>query len=201
MNSIDIYPFLSSNIDTFYYCSKDNRDEKHIEYMDVPEEKCVNFDKATQAYVNQMGCSKDGAASADSLVRGKAGNPILIEFKNGKLIGKNSQDKKINIREKMCNSVLILEAILDEKWTDMSRTMEFVLVYNEEKNPKDISKDPITSMHEHMNNAAAGTKNTNLGSRNIRFGLERYVKLYYKNIYTVTEKEFTEAVKAGMFCL
>lgn len=184
MREITKYNFLADCQSTFQECSRDQQD-----VMNVPDDPCINFDDVVEKYANSLGYSKDGAASADSFVLTKDPDnaPVLIEFKNGQL--QHSPRTRLNIREKMCNSILILEAILGESWLDLRSTMQFILVYNESKNPK--AGNPKDKIRSSVGNKAAGTKD-------IRFGLEKY-SLYYSNIRTLTESEFTSVVNSGEF--
>lgn len=184
MKKITEYKFFADFQSTFRECSRDQTD-----VMNVPDDSCINFDDVVEKYVNSLGYSKNSSASADSFVLtcNSENAPVLIEFKNGQL--QHSSKTRLNVREKMCNSILILEAILGESWLDLRKSMQFILVYNESKNPK--GEDPKKEIHSSIGNKAAGTNG-------IRFGLEKY-SLYYKNIQTLTEGEFTAVVNNGEF--
>lgn len=64
--------------------------------------------------------------------------------------------------------------------------MQFVLVYNNEKNPRSIDKAPKEMMHDHLDNKAAGTWK-------IRFGLSAFKNLYFKDVLTLSEEEFNQS--------
>lgn len=181
MDSLKKISLLEKHASTFYECSKD---DDHGTFMNVPKLPCVNFDNAVSEFTKKMGYDKYSAASADtiSISKSKDEKIVLIEFKNGKL---KSASKRLNIREKMCNSLLILEAIFNQSWTELRNSMEFILVYNENKNPKEQPKEVIK---DKMYNKAAGTSN-------VRFNLARHYGLYYKRIRTVTENEFSTIVE------
>jgi hypothetical protein len=188
MNKPLQYPEFARNTSNFRECSHSDSGNGQTLYMNVPDFPCIDFDGATTVYVNARHCFKDTAASADSFVRDKNGDPVLIEFKSGNITSKVRK----NLREKMCNSLLILEAILQDRWYKMSQTMTFILVYSEEKNQSREKKEPTSFMAEHISRKADGMKN-------VLFGLDRYFDLYFHNIYTLTEKEFTEMVDSGAF--
>lgn len=180
MDSLRDQRILNDNISTFYECS---RDDAHGTFMNVPKLPCVNFDQVVSEFTKKMGFEKKCAASADSFAFCANGDNavVLVEFKNGKIKNGNT---KSNIREKMCNSLLIVEAILNRPWTELRNTIEFILVYNEKENPKDQVKDTIK---DKLYNRASGTQN-------VRFNLARHYGMYYRKIRTLTENEFSEIV-------
>lgn len=169
--------FFMHCISTYQKCSEDSSNQ---ESMQVPVTECINFDDAVQKAANAFGCSKDSAASCDSLVWDENNKPILIEFKNGKI----SNKVKRNIRGKMCNSVLFLEYFLGKKWIELRSELEFILVYNKEQNPQSSKQ----YLRDYSSNLAAGTKD-------IRFGLEKAYNLYFHEIKTLNEDEFSDLVK------
>lgn len=183
MNEISNYSFLEKNRSNFQKCSKDANNN---EFMNVPDFPCIDFDNATEDFVRSRNGSVNVSWSADSFVRKKTGEPVLIEFKNGKLRGKESAIH--NVRDKMINSILILEAILKTDWQKLAKSMEFILVYNVDKNPF----DPRESIHEHMFNKESGTQG-------VRFDLQRYCPVYYRQVRTITEEEFSKLVDDGEF--
>lgn len=184
IEAYDNIPVLKKHVSTFYKCSKYcNGISKEFKYMNVPDVTCVNFDEVTNDLSLQYGGKIISAASADSFCLVKKqpeGYPVLVEFKSGKVNDKTAK----NVREKMCNSILTLEAIFNKKWTELRKSLIFILVYNKENNNNRESSNPKQFMDDHLNNKANGST--------ILFGLRRYNKIYYKQVLTLTEEQFTD---------
>jgi hypothetical protein len=104
----------------------------------------------------------------------------FIEFKNGVISRKNgdADPKKISeIKLKIFDSLLILTDIISKAVSFTRKNLNYVLVYNEEKNSLKCIAKYFIGKSGH-------------GKHLIRFGLERFETLYFKNVFTYTEKEF-----------
>lgn len=168
---------FARNIDTFKEVSKDNS-TGHDEYMTDSDIRVVNFDKVKAQYANGLADPNDYPASVDA-VAVLNNKFFLIEFKNG-IIG---NDK--SLRKKIPESILILCDIIKCNISDTRKDWELILVYNEKKNidksNNKISSDEIKKQLFEKTTA-----------HYIRFGLERYKNIYFKDVYTYTEKEFED---------
>ncbi|MEL3904024.1 MAG: hypothetical protein P1P63_02770 [Treponemataceae bacterium] len=145
--------------------------------------ECFNFDKVKEQYLKSLGLKGKECKSIDGLL---LHNNIhyFIEFKNGTLTDKKHRSRKIaDICLKIKASVIIYCDITDKHISDMRKTDEFILVYNEENNPLHNNESPSNiAIKEYF------TKKS--GNEFIRFALERYDGLYFKSVHTYTEKEF-----------
>lgn len=172
------HEILSSNISTLKEMSKDDSQEV-TEYMTESEIKAINFDKVKRMYVNLLGISEECAKSVDTFaVFGDS--YVLIEFKNGDM-----KNEKSKVKTKILHSLLILCDILKCDITATRNEFDFILVYNEQKN-----RD-----HNHTRSSASEISSHICGLAKeelVRFDLEKFKKLYFRNVHTYTEKEFDD---------
>lgn len=154
--------------------SKDTSNDNECNMTDSTIE-VVNFDKVKDTYIQNLNLSKVPSSSDALLITDN--NMYLIEFKNTKI----SNKVIFKVHYKIYDSLLILTDIISNNVSFCRDNVVFILVYNEDKNLYDgkSAKASITSYF--MNKA-----NVN----NIRFGLERFKNLYFKDVFTYTEKEF-----------
>lgn len=188
MINLDDYPLFRDNKDTLKKLSKDEHDgkESNAIYMTQSELLAVDFDKVKRIYANTLGHSEDDAFSVDGLSHTE-NELVFIEFKNGKVNNKNVNDK---IRD----SLLMF---CDTTETNVSYTrqhMDFVLVYNESNNPppNQVTKGIVQDSTSRLSIAQCLT---HLGKEEfLRFGLERFEKLYFKAVHTYSEEEFDKYI-------
>ncbi len=108
-------------------------------YMTEDDTVVVNFDKVVGEYGSRCGTSC--ARSVDALYCDRDGTCCLIEFKNGKL----DKGKIFEIKQKIYDSLLILSDITGLTLKDYRSELEFILVYNKEKNPNLFNAFPAPS--------------------------------------------------------
>ena len=186
MINLDDYDIFKNNKDSLKELSKDDSDPAHIVYMTESTVIAVDFDEVKRLYVNALGISEDNAYSVDGISH--TDNAIsFIEFKNGKVNNRNVKDK---IRD----SLLIFCDITNTDISYTRQNAEFVLVYNEDKNPlpnqykKDIVQPSASRTFISKRLAQMGKQEF------ILFDLERYKKLYFKDVHTYSQEEFEEYV-------
>ncbi|HHT24825.1 MAG TPA: hypothetical protein GXZ76_04830 [Clostridiaceae bacterium] len=176
---IDQYKIFKDNIQSLKKISEDTTNH---EFMCELEIEAVNFDMVKRMYVNSLYLSEDNSKSVDALLfHGE--NSIFIEFKNGDM-----HNQKREVKEKIKDSLLIFCDIIDKNISHTRKKLDFVLVYNSEKNPKSVNLKLIT---DHLNAKA--------NREEIRFGLEEYPKLYFNNIHTYDKIEFENYIKTTIF--
>ena len=161
---------------TLKFTSMDNSEKDNIQYMTESELSVINFDSVKTAYANSLGLSEEVACSVDALMK-KDGKLFFIEFKNTKIKG----EAKRNVMNKVRDSILIYNDIEKSSISDTRSNAIFVLVYSEEKNSDGHGTNSIA--HKVMSLAK---------EKEVRFGMERFKRLYFKEVYTYTEKEFEE---------
>lgn len=173
---IEDYPIFLSSTDTLKETSKDSS-KKPAQYMTELTMNVVNFDKARRKYVREWIPNQDAVSSADALVF-LPDCPVFIEFKNGKV---EKDDVKRDIVKKIRDSLLIYGGITGQTITETRKKMEFILVYNPQKN---IDKSHSPSREEILKSVAKKAE-----TEIVRFDLERYRTLYFFDVHTYTPTE------------
>ena len=171
--------------ETLRNISKDNSDSENIQYMVNSTQEAVNFDLVKRKYTNRLGHSEEDAASVDAITQLKDGALSFIEFKNGKVSSRE-------IKHKIRDSLLIFFDIVKRN-ADFSRNyMDFVLVYNSQKNPppNQLKKGKL---QEAPSRITIGNYFLNKADKElILFDLERYQGLYFRRVHTYTAEKFQE---------
>lgn len=155
--------------------SKDTSGENGESYMTSNTAEVVNFDGFVEAYFKEAMCKCKGPPSSIDTLCKFNNNWCFIEFKNGVI---NAKERK-GISNKIGHSLLILLKNEDIKLSDVCDNSLFILVYNEEKNCNSKSKENI--------------KNYILSKAKkeiIKFDLSKFKNVYFKDVYTLTEREF-----------
>lgn len=155
--------------------------------------KEISFDRANKQYMTQsefkaidFDCVKDfyysGLRSNDALVITdfSKGNFLFIEFKNGNI---KSELEKEKIRSKIGESLLILNDILQENLTFDKQNINFILVYNKDKN-QSFEMQRADSINKIATLIAGDAKMSYLID-----GFSHY-KTYFHDVKTINEDEF-----------
>lgn len=184
MINLNDYEIFCQNRAPLKMLSCDDSDLSNIKYMTESDIMAINFDKVKQIYVNSLDLSEDNAASVDGLAPMSDGI-VFIEFKNGKVNNRN-------VKDKVRDSLLIFCDITKQDIDYTRNSTEFVLVYNEKKNPlpnqykKDLQPSPPSLTYISKRIAQMGK------SEFILFDLERYKSLYFRDVHTYSQEEFEE---------
>lgn len=183
MIDINKVEMFKNNLSTLKETSKCNQDGKEF-YMTESTAKVINFDGVKNDYVKELSLFET-PKSNDALHVNDNGELTFIEFKNGDM-----SKERFNIRLKIFDSLLILTDIINEGVNFTRSNMNYILVYNEEKNLNDESQ--IMSVQESVSRTKIEKHFTEVkaGKKFIGFNLERFEKLYFKGVYTYTQKEF-----------
>lgn len=184
MIDLDLYPILYKNRDSLKETSRDTSVPEAIEYMTSSELDVINFDLVKRAYANDLNLSEEVAASVDAVVPLMDGI-LFVEFKNGKV-------KNREIKNKVRDSLLIFLGIIGESIEYSRKNIDFIVVYNSEKNPlpNQYKKGQPQETPSRVFIAEHFMKKAN--EELILFDLERYKKLYFRNIHTYSKKQFEE---------
>lgn len=180
------YEIFSENISTLKEISLDDSQKDNIYYMTDSDKKVVDFDKVKTLYANELQMSEECAASVDGIFS-TSERVVFVEFKNGKMDG-----QKRKVKDKLRDSLLIFCDITSKQISDTREWAEFVLVYNINKNPlpNQLKKEKIQESQSRIDIA---NYISNLAKKEfIRFGLEKYKTLYFKEVHTYSETEFKE---------
>lgn len=171
---------LSNFEDTFSVLSLDNSSNSSVS-MYNNSGKAINFDKVKENYFSSF-------KSCDALMINSS-DIVFVEFKNGCLEYTEVQNSKEQEEHRKCanknltlelylkvsESVLLLSFLSDALFSDISSKVSFILVYNDQVNPK-------VKIHAHTNQLAG--KQSWLGIN------ERYSNKLLKDVKLMTVNEF-----------
>lgn len=179
IKSIDI---LNQAMCSLKDTSKDNHDGTDI-FLTESMIPVVNFDIVKNEYIKELKV-KEVPSSNDALYA-NGEELFFIEFKAGDV-----PRKVYDIRRKIFESLLIFTDIINIGISYTRANMSYILVYNEDKNP--LSETEISEMQDSQSRVDIGKYfwEGKAKKHYIRFNLERFERLYFKKVYTVTQKEF-----------
>ena len=127
MMEYNLYETFREHISTLKECSKDHSDPDCIKFMTESQLEAINFDTVKTKYANDLVLSEECAASVDALLETDE-NIAFVEFKNGKVNNRN-------IKDKIRDSLLLFCDLTKQTISDTRKNLDFIVVYNEEKNP------------------------------------------------------------------
>lgn len=180
MNDVKIF---EDNICTLKEASKDNHAGEDV-YMTSSTLPVVNFDSVKKAYAKPLS-PVEMPKSVDAFYDA-GGDMYLIEFKNGKV-----HDNEIyEVRLKIFDSLLILTDILNIRVSETRKNLNFILVYNEQKNLSEENKTDCGMQESPSRVRIAKNVHDKAGKNFIQFNFERFKTLYFKDVFTVTATEF-----------
>ncbi|MBQ3023931.1 MAG: hypothetical protein IJD23_01310 [Spirochaetaceae bacterium] len=182
MNSVE--KIFSQYIKTIDEISFDNANNV---YMTESKLKAVDFDTfKTNYFFRNTNISSKEMRSNDALFILNEENFIFIEFKNGDITSSLQKEK---IRNKITESLLILNDVLEKNLTFDRSHIDYILVYNTSKNGK-FEKQRVNSLTKFSSKMASYAKKTFLIA-----GFDRY-KIFFHDVKTVNEKEFEFIVQS-----
>jgi hypothetical protein len=181
------YEIFERNVSTLKETSKDNHDGT-VYYMTDSLLPTINFDQVKDEYIRSLQLCEN-PKSIDALFITTKGQPIFIEFKNGFM----DKRKCFDVKRKVYDSILIFADITKRSINYTRKNMDYILVYNEEKNCECDIDNPSTVVQESTAKYLIGKRLMALGGSNyIRFGLERFKTYLFRNVYTYTQNEFAK---------
>lgn len=184
MINLELYPILLDNRKSLRETSKDTSDPNDIQYMTSSEMEVVNFDLVKRHYANGFGLSEEVVTSVDAIVPFENGI-LFVEFKNGKV---NNRE----IKDKARDSLLIFLEIIGEDLAFSRGNIDFVVVYNLEKNPLPRQGQKGQLQETPSRVSIANHFMEKAKKEFICFDLERYERIYYRNIHTYSKERFEE---------
>ena len=183
MENLNNIPIFKDNMTTFKETSYD-KDGKEPGYMTNSEIQVINSDKVKDCYIKDMSLTGK-PCSNDALYIGKNSKIFFVEFKNGNL-EKNKQ-KIFNVYNKIYDSLLIFNDIVHQNISFCRENLYFILVYNESKN---CSEERETKQEDSPKAMISKRIHNKAKKKFVRFGLEKFEKIYFKEVFTYTESEF-----------
>lgn len=191
----DKIALFRDNMSSLKETSKDS-DSPNPECMTNSEIAVINFDKVKESYIKNMKLSHT-PCSNDALYIDKNGDLYFIEFKNGIM----TRPIIFNVYNKIYDSLLIFNDIVEQNISFCRKHVNFILVYNEGKNSsedcdnesKHSSKD-CEMKNQDSSKAKIGKHFYSKAKKKyIRFGLEQFEKLYFQEVFTYTQQEFEDS--------
>ena len=171
-----------------------SKDKEHNEYMVNITDMVVSFDNYMDKYVDGInsihGCKPK---SCDALLELDGNRYVLVEFKNGRV-------DKDDVRSKMSASCLCLLDTLDKK-VDYARTnIDFILVYNGEKNScktptKKLQKNEVQTSTSF--DLLRGSVLHSAALPVVMPGFECYEMLWFRKVRTYSAEIFEYEYKNG----
>lgn len=164
--------------------SSDTSDKNNIQYMTESQRQATDFDLVKRLYLNSLYHSEDDAQSVDALTQTED-TVIFIEFKNGAV---HASDIKTKVRD----SLLMYCDITKNTIANTRADSVLVLVYNLEKNPRpnQLKKGEPPTWRSQV---AISRYFAKKGNRElIRFDLERFEGLCFREVHTYTKEEFEQ---------
>lgn len=185
MIEVSDYQIFLNHISSLKETSKDTSGPIDI-YMCNDVRNVIDFDGVKTEYTNNLGLSEEVASSFDALAFDPY-NLRFIEFKNGGM-----KNEKKGIKNKIRDSLLIFCDITKKDISYIRANMDFILVYNGEKNP--IPNQIIRELQPELSERdQIGDYFTRKARKHfIRFDLDRFQSLYFKTVYTVTPDQFSK---------
>lgn len=192
MINLNDYKIFSSNISNLKELSKDDSDKDNIFYMTDSLKGAVDFDAVKTDYLNGMKKSEECATSVDGIFK-TSKHMVFVEFKNG-----NMKNEKRKVKDKIRDSLLMFCDITGKHIADTREWLEFILVYNIDKNPirNQSVKNTVQESYSRLEIAKYFTNKAK--EEFIRFDLEKYKTLYFKDVHTYSKSEFDEYLKYNM---
>lgn len=192
MLQIKRFPLFKNNMDVLQNISADTSSLGIIFYVTDSQLPAVNYDRVKDEYTKQFHLSNEVAYSVDALLN-IDGTPTFVEFKNGKVQGEQG-----NIKNKVRDSLLMLCDITKKQISYTRAKMDFILVYNADKNPMTTYEESVIRKEYGLSGTSGSLEYIckqlfNLSKREfIRFNMEPLRGMYFKEVHTFTSDQFRE---------
>lgn len=190
MIKISQHLLFNTNQSTLRSTSEDNSTGSEC-FMTQSDITVVSFDNVKKEYVRNLGLTEI-PKSNDALVIDSDDKATFIEFKNGCI----NRNDVYDLRKKIYDSLLIFSDITGFGISKMRTNMDYILVYNEEKNPDacDNNKvDPSANIQHSVSRTAIGKQVFKRAKDHfVQFGLGVFEKYCFSNVYTYTVREFEQ---------
>lgn len=184
MINLDDYDKFKNNKQLLKELSKDTDNN---EYMTESKIQAVDFDEVKNLYERELNLhGKPRASSVDAISHTKD-SIVFIEFKNGDM-----HNQKVKVREKIRDSLLVFGAISNKTISYTRQKVEFILVYNETRNP--LPNQYTKGVVQPSESCRFISKRlAQLGkSEFVLYGLEVFKGLYFRDVHTYSQEEFEE---------
>lgn len=161
---------------------------------DISKDIVIDFDDVKTAFCRKFNKSNEVFKSADALLYSKTKNKLIfVEFKNGKVR---------DVKTKLKDSLLVLSNILDVNLEFCREYLEYIVVYNYEKNKKYVEQEKGKCRKEEQNKSQSLSKEYIEGfvkplfrlakDEIILWDLELMQDICVSEVHTYTVNEFLE---------
>lgn len=117
---------------------------------DISKDIVIDFDDVKTAFCRKFNKSNEVFKSADALLYSKTKNKLIfVEFKNGKVR---------DVKTKLKDSLLVFSNILDVNLEFCREYLEYIVVYNYEKNKKYVEQEKDKCRREEQNKSQSLSK-------------------------------------------
>ena len=143
------------NKKSLFEVSLDDSDEKNPFNMvdinrDISKDIVIDFDDVKTDFCRKFHKSNEVFKSADALLYSKTKNKLIfVEFKNGKVR---------DVKTKLKDSLLVFSNILDVNLEFCREYLEYIVVYNYEKNKKYVEQEKDKCRREEQNKSQSLSK-------------------------------------------
>ncbi|WP_455034645.1 hypothetical protein [Lachnoanaerobaculum gingivalis] len=161
---------------------------------DISKDIVIDFDDVKTAFCRKFNKSNEVFKSADALLYSKTKNKLIfVEFKNSKVR---------DVKTKLKDSLLVLSNILDVNLEFCREYLEYIVVYNYEKNKKYVEQEKNKCRREEQNKSQSLSKEYIEGfvkplfrlakDEIILWDLELMKDICVSEVHTYTVNEFLE---------
>lgn len=188
MMDLDAFPIFAEHKTTLMQASMDDSDREHAQYMTQSDLEVVDFDLVKRLYTNGLGLSEESATSVDAIVQFED-HIDFIEFKNGKVNNRN-------IKDKARDSLLIFSDVTGETIAYTRDHVDYIVVYNLQRNPlpNQLKRGALQDSPSRI--SIANHFSAKAERPFIQFDLEKYQRLYFRKVRTLSKEEFEEYLRA-----
>lgn len=152
--------------------SLDDSDKNNPVYMvgideDISKDIVIDFDDVKTAFCKKFHKSYKAFKSADALLYSEVKNKLIfVEFKNGKVK---------EVKEKLKDSLLIFSNIVDVDLKFCRKYLEYIVVYNYEKNKQYVKQEKDKCRKEEQNKSQSFS--------------EEYMEGFVKSLFRLAKDE------------
>lgn len=154
--------------------SKNSPNKATVIYMVESDFEVIDFDEVKNCYISELGVKVLETPKSNDALFELNGELYFVEFKDG-----NMQKEIHNVKRKIYDSLLIFCDIVKENISFTRQHMNYILVYNKEKNDTPSFENFAENMEE--------LSDSNFDIFELR---KKFQNLYFKNVFTYNKERF-----------
>lgn len=160
-----------------------NKQSNGVWYMCNSLRKAYNFDDIKNQYVRNLNYRPAIIPSSNDALILNEREACFVEFKDGRL---DDKKKIAEIKRKIFESLLLLCDISKVSISDTRKFLDYILVYNLDKNDK-LASPAAFEIGDHLSNLS---HKGNMDHFKLR---EAFQGLYFRNVTTMSAEEFNNS--------